>query len=181
MKRPTKAAVVFVLVIIASGLLTGHILSVDATAEFMFASTSSRNIDVGQSFVLLSRGGTQADSNSGKIHALTKLELYFEIAGKENRRLQLTAFSGHLILNETHFAVEEGRGVVCRPSQGRFSGTTVVGFRLNVTDSEGKAWTVAFLGKGASAARGMALRMIGKIRVGGLEYRWRHIGRVRRV
>ncbi|MBD3159887.1 MAG: hypothetical protein GF309_13985 [Candidatus Lokiarchaeota archaeon] len=181
MKRPTKTAVVFVSVIIAGSLLAGHMLSVDATAEFMSADTSPRNIDVGESFILSSRGGARADSNGDKIHALTKLELHFEVAGKENRRLQLNAFSGHLILNETRFAIEDGRGVVGRPTQGRFNGTTVVGFRFNVTDSEGNTGTVVFLGKVVSAARGKVLRMIGTVHVDGLAYKWRHIGRVRRA
>lgn len=179
MKRATKAIILLSAIVLGS-LFANHILFVDATADVMSVDDPRVRIDVGESFVLLSRGQARAEADGKMIRALTKLEFQFAIAGKGNHRLHLKVISGRLILNETRFAIDEGKGIVGRPTKGRFNGTTLIGFRLNVSDSEGNRDTVAFLGKVISTDQDKILRFVGKIVVNELDYRWRHVGRIRR-
>ena len=166
--------------IIAFPLVT---TTVDAASvlETEAAATAS----IGDTFEILARGRggfTLEDMEDFEANYLTQMKLEFKIVRRGERGVLLEVLEGHFSLNDTTFDFDEGFGIAGRPEEGRFNGTIVFGFRINVTDSNGEEAQLEFRGfVKRTQDNGPILLMQGRLVLADQVFVFRQIGRIHRI
>jgi hypothetical protein len=184
MKVPKKSLTIlsaFALVfIIAFPLMT---TTVDAASvlEREAAATAS----IGDTFEILARGRggfTLEDMEDFEANYLTHMDLDFTIARRGERGVLLEVLDGQFSLNDTIFEFDEGIGIAGRPAEGRFNGTLVFGFRINVTGPDGEIAQLEFRGiVKRTLEHGPILVMQGRLVLEDQVFVFRQIGRIHRI
>jgi len=166
--------------IIAFPLMT---TTVDAASvlEKEAAATAS----IGDTFEILARGRggyTLEDMESFEADYLTNMTLEFTITRRGELGVLLEVLDGHFSLNETIFEFDEGLGIAGRPVEGRFNGTIVFGFRINVTGPNGEVAQLEFRGiVKRTLEHGPLLIMQGRLVLEDQTFVFRQIGRIHRI
>ncbi|MFW9843541.1 MAG: hypothetical protein ACFFEV_03080, partial [Candidatus Thorarchaeota archaeon] len=134
-KSMTLLSALALVFIIASPLMAP---TVDAASvlETEAAATAS----IGDTFEILARGrgGYTLEIEEFEADYLTQMNLEFTIIRRGERGVLLEVLDGCFSLNDTTYDFDEGFGIAGRPEQGRFNGTIVFGFRINVTGPNGE-------------------------------------------
>ena len=141
---------------------------------------------IGDTFEILARGrggNTLEDMDEFKADYLTHMDLEFTITRRGERGVLLEVLDGHFSLNDTIFEFDEGGlGIVGRPEEGRFNGTLVFGFRINVTGPDGEVAQLAFRGiVKRTFEHGPLLVMQGRLVQEDQVFVFRQIGRIHRI
>ena len=85
-------------------------------------------------------------------------------------------------MNDTLFEFDEGLGIAGRPEEGRFNGTIVFGFRINVTGPNGEVAQLEFRGfVKRTQEHGPLLIMQGRLVLDNQVFVFRQIGRIHRI
>ena len=152
-------------------------------AASVLETTNARGAEVGDAFYIDSRGRAAANDSDGNIiRALLKMHIEFSLTRKGRRGVIFEVTSGTVTMNYTQFSFSEGVGFAGRPTEGRFNGTVVFGFKFNMTDSDGGLAEVGLLGKvKRTEEHGPVLVMKGRIDYGGLTYCFIQAGKIHRI
>jgi len=179
-KSLTLLSALALIFIVAFPLMTS---TVDAASvlEKEAAATAS----VGNTFEILARGrgGYTLDKmDEFKANFLTHMNLEFTITRRGERGVLLEVLDGHFSLNDTAYDFNRGLGIVARPEEGRFNGTMVFGFRINVTDLDGTVAQLEFRGiVKRTQEHGPILVMQGRLILENQIFVFRQIGRIHRI
>ena len=166
--------------IIAFPLMT---TTVDAAS--VLENEAAATASIGDTFEILARGRggyTLEDMENFKAEYLTSMALEFTITRRGERGVLLEVLDGKFSLNDTTFAFNEGFGIAGRPEQGRFNGTIIFGFRINVTGSDGEVAQLEFRGiVKRTQEHGPLLIMKGRLVLEGQIFVFRQLGRIHRI
>jgi hypothetical protein len=165
-------------------LLFGLLLLVAPTdAASILETTNARGAELGDAFYIDSRGEAAAkDMDERIIRALTKMHIEFILTRKGQRGVIFEVTSGSFTMNFTKFSFSEGVGFAGRPSEDKFNGTVIFGFKFNMTDSDGRVARVGLLGKvKRTEEHGPVLVMKGRIEFDGLTYSFIQAGKIHRI
>jgi hypothetical protein len=179
-KSLTLLSALALVFIIAFPLMTS---TVDAASvlEKEAAATAS----IGDTFEILARGrGGYTLENMEEFEAnyLTNMDLEFTITRRGERGVLLEVLDGSFSLNDTIFEFDEGLGIAGRPEEGRFNGTLVFGFRINVTGPDGEVAQLEFRGiVKRTLEHGPLLVMQGRLVLENQVFVFRQIGRIHRI
>jgi hypothetical protein len=179
-KSLTLLSALAIVFIIAFPLMT---TTVDAASvlETEAAATAS----IGDTFEILARGRggyTLEDMEEFEVDYLTQMNLEFTITRRGERGVLLKVLDGSFSLNDTTFEFDEGLGIAGRPEEGRFNGTIVFGFRINVTGPNGEVAQLEFRGfVKRTQERGPLLIMQGRLVLEDQIFVFRQVGRIHRI
>jgi hypothetical protein len=179
-KTLTLLSALALVFIIAFPLMT---TTVDAASvlEREAAATAS----IGDTFEILARGRggfTLEDMENFEADYLTNMTLEFTITRRGERGVLLEVLDGQFSLNDTVFEFNEGLGIAGRPEEGRFNGTLVFGFRINVTGPDGEVAQLKFRGiVKRTLEHGPLLIMQGRLVLEDQIFVFRQIGRIHRI
>ena len=182
MKHARKALILTAAASI-SFLFVLPLLVTPTDAASVLETTNARGAEIGDAFYIDSRGGAIAnDSDGNKIRALTKMHIEFTLTRRGLRGVIFEVTSGTFTMNYTQFSFSKGVGVAGRPTEGRFNGTVVFGFKFNMTDPDGRLAEVGLLGKvKRTEEHGPVLVMKGRINLDGLTYSFIQAGKIHRI
>lgn len=179
-KSLTILATLALVFIIAFPLMTTTVDAASALEKEAAAIAS-----IGDTFEILARGRggyILEDMEEFEADYLTQMDLTFTIARRGERGVLLEVLDGHFSLNDTTFEFDEGLGVAGRPEEGRFNGTLVFGFRINVTGPNGEVAQLAFRGiVKRTQEHGPLLIMQGRLVLDDQVFVFRQIGRIHRI
>jgi hypothetical protein len=152
-------------------------------AASILETTNARGAEIGDAFYIDSRGRAIANDSDGKlIRALLKMHIEFTLTRRGRRGVIFEITSGTFTMNYTQFSFSEGVGFAGRPSEGKFNGTIVFGFKFNMTDSDGGLAKVGLLGRVKRTEKhGPVLVMKGRIDFDGLTYGFIQAGKIHRL
>lgn len=166
--------------IIAFPLMT---TTVDAASALENEAAAIANI--GNSFEILARGRggyTIEDMEEFEASYFTQMNLTFAITRRGERGVLLEVHDGYFSMNGTTFVFDEGLGIAGRSEEGRFNGTIVFGFRINITGPNGEVAQLAFRGiVKRTQERGPLLIMQGRLILDDQVFVFRQIGRIHRI
>ena len=152
-------------------------------AASVLETTNANGAEIGDGFYIDSRGGARANDSEGNlIRALLKMHIEFTLTRKGRRGVIFDVTSGTFTMNFTQFSFSDGIGFAGRPTDGKFNGTVVFGFRFNMTDSTGRIAEVGLLGRvKRTEEHGPVLVMKGRIDFDGLTYGFIQAGKIHRL
>lgn len=181
--KHARNALVFTAAASISLLFVLPLLVAPTDAASILETTNARGAELGDAFCIDSRGEAAAkDSDESIIHALIEMRIEFILTRKGQRGVIFEVTSGSFTMNLTKFSFCEGVGFAGRPSEGKFNGTVIFGFKFNMTDSDGRLAKVSLLGKVKRIeAHGPVLVMKGRIEFDGPTYGFIQAGKIHRI
>lgn len=179
-KSLTILSALVLVFIVAFPLMT---TTVDAAS--VLETEAAVNANIGNTFEVLARGRggyTIEDMNEFKADCLTQMDLEFTITRSGEHGVLLEVLHGSFSLNDTLFEFDEGLGIAGRPEEGRFNGTIIFGFRINVTGLNGEPAQLEFRGRvRRTQEHGPLLFMQGRLVLENQIFVFRQIGRIHRI
>jgi len=179
-KSLTILSVVALVFIIAFPLMTST-----ADAASVLEKEAAATTSIGNTFEIQARGRggyTLEDMENFEADYFAQMNLEFTITRRGERGVLLEVLDGHFLLNDTTYDFDEGLGIVARPEQGRFNGTMVFGFRINITGPNDEVAQLEFRGiVKRTQEHGPLLIMQGRLVIENQVFVFRQVGRIHRI
>jgi len=179
-KSLTILSVVALVFIIAFPLMTST-----ADAASVLEKEAAATASIGNTFEIQARGRggyTLEDMENFEADYFAQMNLEFTITRRGERGVLLEVLDGHFLLNDTTYDFDEGLGIVARPEQGRFNGTMVFGFRINITGPNDEVAQLEFRGiVKRTQEHGPLLIMQGRLVIENQVFVFRQVGRIHRI
>ena len=184
MKR-AKKTLTFLSALALVFIIAFPLMTTTVDAASVLEKEAAATASIGDSFEILARGRggfTIEDMENFEADYLTRMELDFKITRRGERGVLLEVLDGHFSLNDTTFDFDEGLGIAGRPEEGRFNGTIVFGFRINVTGPNGEEAQLEFRGfVKRTQERGPLLLMQGRLVLDDQVFVFRQIGLIHKI
>ena len=175
----------FVLSTIGVSLLAMFLLSlalVPSDAAAILDTPHSAATNIGNSFSIDAVGEALYLNDTASDRALTKMHIEFTIVRNGSRGVFFLVSSGSFKMNYTSYSMTDGIGIAARPEQSPFNTTLVFGFRVNMTQDDGKIVQLSFRGfVDRFEADRPILYMRGRITFDNLVYNLIQRGRIHRL
>ncbi|MHA1138305.1 MAG: hypothetical protein ACTSSE_17635 [Candidatus Thorarchaeota archaeon] len=181
----TKKSLTILSALVLVFIIAFPLITTTVDAASVLEKEAAATASIGDTFEILARGRggyTLEDIEEFKADYLTNMTLEFTITRRGERGVLLEVLDGSFSLNDTTFGFDEGLGIAGRPEEGRFNGTIVFGFRINVTGPNGEVAQLEFRGiVKRIQEHGPLLIMQGRLVLEDQIFVFRQFGRIHRI
>lgn len=175
----TRRTMTILVVLVMLVVIPLVVVPIDATS--ILENPESARVQVGDILQIDSRGRGAMHDGSDQARVLVKMHLEFQVASRLDRGVSFVVLQGYLVMNNSQYAVVDGRGAAGRTNRVRLNITISFVFRINMTGPDGEPLTLRILGGvKRTESHGPVLVMRSLAVIDGVEYVLWQLGRAHR-